>query len=454
MAWIQSFRHWVWQDDPPNEREGIETTIKNVFRILCLVLSGFVKHGLELRASALTYTVILSLVPVLAMGTALVKGLGADNYMKQAAYRMLEEMEALTEHKGFTDTNSSNTNISTLQFHSQSTKHLKVAIDKIFDYVDKTNFAALGWLGIVASLLTVVSLMTHIEEAMNTIWETKKSRDIGRKIIDYIGLIVLMPLSINIAFWAITANQSKALIEKMTNLLKISWLLPLIFKLLPLIMIIGTFTILYRFMPNTWVKWWPATLGGLIGGVGWIFAQTIYIKLQIGVARYNAIYGSFATLPLFLFWVYIGWIIFLIGAETSYAIQNFKRLNPLSKPLTPVGKLALAMDILHIAYRYFDKGKAVTHKILCDELKKTLPEIDRVVGKLLEANLLKRTDKVEEFLPAISKKGIKNTMIFDALCGRPEGAKSLGEKLTASFYYEAIRKIDEFPYYISKSDKA
>ncbi len=454
MAWIKSFRYWIWQDDPSDEREGIETTIKNILRILCLVFSGFAKHGLELRASALTYTVILSLVPVLAMGTALVKGLGADNYMKQAAYRMLEEMEALSEHKGFTDTNSSSINATALELHSQSTKHLKVAIDKIFDYVDKTNFAALGWLGIVASLLTVVSLMTHIEEAMNTIWETKKSRDIGRKIIDYIGLIVLMPLSINIAFWAITANQSKAFIEKMTNLLKISWLLPIIFKLLPLLMIIGTFTILYRFMPNTWVRWWPATIGGLIGGIGWILAQTVYIKLQIGVARYNAIYGSFATLPLFLFWVYIGWIIFLIGAETSYAVQNFKRLNPMKKILSPVEKLALAIDILHVAYHYFDKGKPVTPDILSEKLKKPLPEVDQVIGKLLEANLLKRTDRVEEFLPAISKRGIKNAMIFDALCGSPKEPKSLGEKLTASFYYRAVEGLDEFSNCTSGSEEA
>ncbi len=452
MAWLLSFRQWVWQDTPPDEGNGLSYAIKSVLRVICLVLSGFAKHGLELRASALTYTVILSLVPVLAMGTALVKGLGADNYMKQAAYKMLEEMEALSENTAFRDmkdTNVTSENQNSLKLHSASTKHLKLAIDKIFDYVDKTNFAALGWLGIVASLLTIVSLMTHIEDAMNTIWETKKSRDIGRKIIDYIGLIVLMPLSINIAFWAITANQSKTLLEKVTSILKISWLLPIIFKLLPLIIIIGTFTILYRFMPNTRVKWWPATLGGIIGGVGWILAQTFYIKLQIGVARYNAIYGSFATLPLFIFWVYIGWIIFLIGAETSYAVQNFNRLNPLKKPLTPIGKLALALDILHIAYKNFDMGRAVTPKTLCDELKCPLPYVDEVLGKLLEARLMFRTDKLEEFVPAISKERIRNSMIFHALCGKIEAPHSLGEKLTAEISKKAMKDIDEFTDYLT-----
>ena len=449
MGWINNFRQWVWREVPPDEQEGIEAFIRGIFKVLCLVISGFGKHGLELRASALTYMVILSIVPVLAMGTALVKGLGADNYLKQAAYRMLAEVEALSEAQGLTDSNTTRANTTELneaapKIYLKSTRHLKLAIDKIFDYVDKTNFAALGWLGIFLSLLTVVTLMTHIEEAMNTIWETKKSRDIGRKLIDYIGLIVLMPLSINIAFWAITANQSKAFIEKMTSLLKVSWLLPIIFKFLPFFMIIGTFTILYRFMPNTFVKWWPATIGGIIGGVGWIAAQTLYVKMQIGVARYNAIYGSFATLPLFIFWVYVGWIIFLIGAETSHAVQNFRRLNPLVKPLDPLGKLALAIDILFVAYEYFDNGRAITAKILSDELKYPLPEVDDVVERLLEARLVVRTEKYEEFLPAISRDHITNRHIFDALCGNIHERNTLGEKMAGEFYDDALERVREF----------
>ncbi len=448
MGWLNNFRKWVWREASPDEQEVIETFLKSVFKVLCLVISGFGKHGLELRASALTYMVILSIVPVLAMGTALVKGLGADNYLKQAAYRMLAEVEALSEPQGLPDTNTTRSNAelnkAAPKLHLKSTRHLKLAIDKIFDYVDKTNFAALGWLGIFISLLTIVALMTHIEEAMNTIWETKKSRDIGRKLIDYIGLIVLMPLSINIAFWAITANQSKAFIEKMTSLLKVSWLLPIIFKFLPFFMIIGTFTILYRFMPNTYVKWWPATLGGIIGGAGWIAAQTLYVKMQIGVARYNAIYGSFATLPLFIFWVYVGWIIFLIGAETSYAVQNFRRLNPLIKPLDPIGKLALALDILFVAYDYFDNGRTVTAKILSDELKYPLPEVDSVIDSLLSAHLLVRTDNFEEFLPAISRKHITNKQIFDALCGRILERKTIGEKIAGEFYDQAMERVREF----------
>lgn len=446
MGWIKDFRNWVWKDLPHHEQKGIGAFSRNILKVLCLVISGFGRHGLELRASALTYTVILSIVPVLAMGTALVKGLGADNYLKQAAYRMIAEAESLSDSgPAMGNDIPAGTNATTHAIHLQSTKHLELAIDKLFDYVDKTNFAALGWLGIFASLLTVISLMTHIEEAMNTIWETKKARDIGRKIIDYIGLIVLMPLSINIAFWAITANQSKAFIEKMTALLKISWLLPVIFKVVPFLMIIGTFTILYRFMPNTFVRWWPATLGGMIGGIGWIAAQTLYIKMQIGVAKYNAIYGSFATLPLFIFWVYVGWIIFLIGAETSCAIQNFRRLNPLMKPLEPVEKLALAIDILQVTYEYFDQGTAVTSKLLSDRIGHPLPEIDKVIDRLIAGRLLVQTDNFGQFLPTISREHVDNRHVFEAVCGSIRSRKSPGEKIAGNLYDAAIKKIEGIP---------
>ena len=443
MKWLRGFRKWIWTDLPADEQEGIETSIKSVLRVICLVISGFSRHQLELRASALTYMVILSIVPVLAMGTALVKGLGADNYMKQAAYKMLSEMEAISEPQVFT-TNTTASNATAETFHSQATKHLKVALDKIFEYVDRTNFATLGWLGVIVSLLTVIALMAHIEEAMNTIWETKKAREMGRKMIDYIGLIVLMPLSINIAFWAITANQSKAFLEKMTSSLKISWILPLVIKLLPFLIIIGTFSILYCFMPNTWVRWRNAAIGGMVGGVGWIAAQTLYIKMQIGVARYNAIYGSFASLPLFIFWVYVGWIIFLMGAETTYAVQNLKRLNPLRKPLTPLDKLALALDVLYVTYECFESGRKITADLLCDRLGRPLPEVDEVLESLLEAQILVKTANQTAYLPAMSPQKLNTELIFKAVCGPLDEIKTPGEKLAARIYRKAVETATGF----------
>ena len=378
------------------------------------------------------------------MGTALLKGLGADNYMKAAAYRMIsqrEEISSQPEPAGNVTAGGEGESEITGNPHG-SAQHLKLALDKIFDYVDRTNFATLGWIGIAGALIIVVSLMTHIEAAMNNIWETKKARKLGRKVIDYISLIILLPISVNFAFWAITAAQSETLLAKIASMLKVSWVLPLMFKLLPILLIVGTFTILYRFMPNTNVKVFPAVAGGVIGGIGWILVQTVYVKLQIGVARYNAIYGSFATLPLFIFWLYIGWIVFLLGAETSFAVQKFKRYAPLKEAVPPLARLALAVDIMETVYEYFDSGRAVTVEDLSDELGYPPAEVGAVIKKLAEQGLIVPTEDEEHFLPGISTGKLKKSRIFQAVCGSLDREKTRGEKLASEVADNAGNLLD------------
>ncbi len=447
MKDLAQFIEWVWEGNLSRGKKNASWFAKATLRIIYIVVKGFGKHDFDLRASALTYTVILSLVPVLAMGTALLKGLGADNYMKAAAYKMLAQLEEISgQHPCEAAGNCTLSDRLSQEAKASingSTQHLKLALDKIFDYVDKTNFATLGWLGIIGALLTIVSLMTHIESAMNNIWETKKARRLGRKIIDYIGLIILLPISINFAFWAITAAQSETLLAKITSTLRVSWLLPLLFKFLPILLIVGTFSILYRFMPNTNVKVLPAVVGGVIGGLGWIMAQTLYVKLQIGVARYNAIYGSFATFPLFIFWLYIGWLVFLIGAETSYAVQKFKRYVPLKGPISPLTKLALAVDILEVTYSYFDAGRAVTAEDLSDELGYPLMEVVSVLKKLEDKGLIVPTEDEEHLLPGISPGSLKKSDIFNAVCGSLERRDTHGEQLAFELASNAQFLLDE-----------
>ncbi len=451
MKNLTQFNEWLWRGNLSVEKKSASWFAKAALRIFLIIIKGFGRHDFDLRASALTYTVLLSLVPVLAMGTALLKGLGADNYMKAAAYRVISQkvdISSQPEPSGNLPAEGGQKTGSRDSTHG-SAQHLKLALDKIFDYVDRTNFATLGWLGIAGALLVVVSLMTHIEAAMNNIWETRKARKLGRKVIDYIALIILLPISVNFAFWAITAAQSETLLEKITSMLKVSWVLPLLFKLLPILLIVGTFTILYRFMPNTNVKVFPALSGGIIGGIGWILVQTVYVKLQIGVARYNAIYGSFATLPLFIFWLYIGWIVFLMGAETSFAVQKFKRYVPLKRPLSPMTRMALAVDILEAAYRYFDSGRMVTAEDLSDELGYPPVEVGIVMKKLEKRGLIVPTEDEEHFLPGISAERLQKSRIFAAVCGSPQREKTQGEKLASEIAKNAGNLLDNHPSGIS-----
>ncbi len=456
MRRLEEFYKWLWDDNLSTTPKDSTWFAKAATRIIFIVIKGFGKHDFDLRACALTYTVILSLVPMLAMGTALLKGLGADNYMKAAAYKVIIELEEMASHEQHSGNFTTEANVQPGQanIRNGSLLHLRAALDKIFEYVDKTNFATIGWLGIVGAIFTVVALMTHIEAALNAIWETKKARRIGRKIIDYIGLVILLPISVNFAFWAITAAQSETLVAKITSMLRVSWVLPLMFKLLPILLIVGTFSILYHFMPNTEVKVIPALSGGLIGGLGWILVQTLYIKLQIGVARYNAIYGSFATFPLFIFWLYIGWLVFLMGAQTSYAVQKFKRYVPLAGRITPLHRLALAVDILDVTYRYFDAGRGITAEEISDELGYPLMDVVDVMKKLRHSSLILPSEDGTHFLPGISAEHLEKTAIFHAMCGRLESDRTHGQQIASMVEKNAKLLLDKENEKIKKGDTA
>ncbi len=516
---IDRIRLWAWEPAAAFGG-GSYTTFsrlaRKIVRILLITAYGFEKNQLSLRASALTYTVILSLIPLLAMSTAVLKGLGADDQMKAMVYRMLDQLaeqtrsgpalkvkpgggtgeetgdvekmgdkEAGSEKEGpkggvlkaaegaaeaavesaieeaVSETNDTKGPSEGARGSGSdeagggtrgSIAHLKLAVDKIFDYVERTNFAALGWFGILGVIYTVIMLMSHIEEALNAIWATDEARDLGRKVIDYLALIILLPLSINVAFWGMAALQNEKFIAKVASFFKVSWVLPILFKFLPALLVVGTFAILYRFMPNTRVKVLPATVGGFIGGVGWIVMQAVYVKLQIGVARYNAIYGSFATLPLFIFWLYLSWIIFLVGAQASYAIQNHRSLNLFEKVWKPVLYLALCLDIMNSLFKAVDRARPMGALDLAEEVRRPLDKVHDAISILIKAGLVAeaRTENLpgasgdERYLPVVSRQRLKNSVILTAVFGTiDDECDTKGSRLTKSAMAEAAKKIDE-----------
>ncbi len=494
---FQRVKAWAWDTETTEDGSFSATTVaalKHLVRILFIVAYGYEKNKLSLRASALTYTVILSLIPLLAMSTAVLKGLGADDQMKAMVYRMIDQLsQQISDQKGqkkedwkispsssgsrenryepevvpkpdnldTDDPISSGTAMDeTLEHDSKpdsdsdlqqqeirndgegSVEHLRIAVDKIFAYVEKTNFAALGWFGILGIIYSVIMLMSHIEESLNVIWKTHEARDIGRKIIDYIALIILMPVSINAAFWTMAALEHQGLITSLAAMFKVSWILPLLFKFLPAALVVGTFTILYRFMPNTNVKVMPATVGGIVGGLGWILMQTLYVKLQIGVAKYNAIYGSFATLPLFIFWLYLSWLVFLIGAQTSYAVQNHKCINLFERWWPPALMLALALDLMKALFQAHINGKTVTLEELSQQVKRPMDKVKDTLDILIRNDLAAEVKEDRGFLPLISERKLKNSKVLTAIIGDITEPDTPGLCLSKNAIDAAKREID------------
>ncbi len=364
----------LWQrfwPQPDGDASRPRRVLWAVFRIVAVFCREFQRNNLPLRSSALTFTIVLSLVPTLALGTAVLKGLGADVQPVVPA-----DGEGVSRMAG----------------------HLHLAIAKIFDYVERTDFAALGAFGVIGLVIAVLSVLGRIEQAMNVIWRADVGRPMGRKLMDYLALMILLPLSVNLGFAAEAMLRNQKLFGMVSAILPIEWFSHLLFSLLPMFIVIVTFSVLYRFLPNVKVRVWPALVGGIMGGLSWFLIQAFYVKLQIGVAKYNAIYGSFATLPLFLLWLNIAWIVFLSGAEFSYACQVFEGYVWQPLKLSSYNRLALSFDLLDAVFVDFKERRLSSLHEMEVRHRQYGPQAVAVVLQLLvDGGLLRQVEGREGF---------------------------------------------------------
>ncbi len=363
-----------------------------LLRIFVITVREFRKNDLSLRADALTFAILLSLVPILAMSTAVVKGLGGDNHLRQTAYSYIA---ALEEEAAPADQGDA-----TAAPETTLTGHLRSAADAVFDYVDQTNFATLGGIGSLALFLSVMLVLSHIETAMNVIWQVRAGRSFSRKISDYITLLVLMPLAINIGFAGSAFLKNPTLSAKLKALIPFLWLELLLMKMVPVVLIALALFVIYLFFPNTRVRSLPAFSGALLAAILWFVVQNLCISLQIGVSRYNAIYGSFATLPLLLIWIYFIWIFVLVGAQFAWAVQNRRQVRIAYSSATPSQKLDCTFAVMIEVQRAFAEQTPPT----IGELQEILSghdarDIEEAAARLLKAGLLHVSSSGGRLLP-------------------------------------------------------
>jgi membrane protein len=257
-------------------------------QVVLIVLRGFFgEHQCLLRSSALTYTTLLALVPMLAFMFAFLKGLGVQN--------MLEPWL-----------------IDKLSAGSEDTVRL------IIDYVNNVKVGTLGVIGLGSLLFSTILQLRTVEHTLNEIWGVRTGRPLLRQISDYVSVMVIAPVLLLLATTVNAAlrNQVVAL------LLKQPYIEDALVLMLTYVAVWGVFTFSYAFIPNTRVRFVPALIGGVVAGTLWQLAQRVYIDFQIGVVKYHAIYGAFAQLPLLMIWLYISWVIVLLGAELTFACQH------------------------------------------------------------------------------------------------------------------------------------
>jgi membrane protein len=284
------FLHDIWEIEM-SSLSAVRRFAVGCLRVVQLVVRGFSEDECLLHASALTYVTLMAMVPVLAIVFSVLKGLGAG---QEALDKFTEALATMPD-----------------QF--------RVFVENLLFSVSNANVVAVGWIGVIALLLMVVQMLSSIEMSFNRVWGIKTARNILRKTANYISTLVVVPILIMAALAVSATLSSEAFIHKL-GLAASAYRSFL--HITPLFASWLAFSFLYVFMPNTRVRAMPALVSGLVATLLWIGWQKMYIALQVGVARYNVLYGTFLAVPIFLTWLYFGWVIVLLGAEVAFAIQN------------------------------------------------------------------------------------------------------------------------------------
>lgn len=354
-----------------------------LLRTVVLAVRGFDEDKCSLKASALTYYTLLSIVPLVAMAFGIAKGFGLEALLeKQLMEKMAGQEEAFT-----------------------------LIINFSRSLLENTKGGLIAGIGVAFLFWTVIKLLSNIERSFNDIWGIVRARSLKQKFSSYLSAMLLCPLLFIMAssLTVMVSGRITMLVNRFEIFHTIGPAVFMALKLMPYGMIWLLFTFIYIFMPNTQVKAVPALIAGIIGGTLYQLVQWCYIAFQVGAGQYNAVYGSFAALPLFLIWLQLSWLIVLFGAEISFALQNVEtyEFEPDCKKISPSLKKLLSLRILQLIIRRFEQGQSpADNETISHQLDLPVRLVNRILYDLVSSGLASETvpdnEKNSGFQPAVN----------------------------------------------------
>ena len=277
--------------------------MRKIYHKLYLTIRFFTEKRVMTQASALTYSTLLAIVPMLAVVFAIARGFGYNKYIEIWFREVLSSQPQVAE----------------------------VIVSFVNSYLVHTKSGIFLGVGLIFMLYTVLMLVNNVEETFNQIWQVNNSRPILRSFANYLAMFFLFPIIIVVSTGLSVFMETVA--GKMDDFVILEPIVHKLFSFFPFILMSLLFIALYVFMPNTKVRISCAIIPGILAGLAMHLLQIAYIHSQIWVTGYNAIYGSFAALPLFMLWIQISWTICLFGAQLTYTNQNLNRFGINLEPL-------------------------------------------------------------------------------------------------------------------------
>ena len=348
----------VWSDPSKSMKVRLIKTIN-------LTVQAFLNRDLQIKSMAITYQTVFAMVPALALLLAISKGFGVQELVEKELYTY---------------------------FPSQS-KALGAALGFVDSYLAEASSGILVGVGIIVLLWTLISLLSNIEDAFNNIWDIKTGRNTIQKIKDYIAIFLLIPI-----LMILSSGISLFMSSTVLAVVPFAFMTPMInalMEFLPVVLTWGAFTLCFWLIPNTKVTFKFAAISGVFCAVAFEVLQLLFLNGQIYVSKYNAIYGSFAFLPLLLIWLQLSWLLLLSGCGLTYALQNVFSYNFFGN-LTTVAESyfrKVLLVVTAVVYRRFHLGlSAPTRNSLSMQYGLPIRMVSGIAERLQLAGLIQTID--------------------------------------------------------------
>jgi membrane protein len=379
-----------WLFEPPETLIGKPLWIvSRALRYPYALIRDIGRGDLTMRAMGLVYTTLLSIVPLIALSFSVLKGLGYHRDLEPVLYSFLQPLGDKASEL-------------TLQ---------------VMQFVDNVRSGVLGSIGLIFLLYTVISMVQKVEESFNFVWRVEQPRSLGRRFSEYLSVIVLGPTVIVGALAIMAAVSSSTIIQTLSHYEPFGTVLLMLGKITPYLLVIGVFTFLYGFIPNTKVRFRAAAIGGISAGLAWTASGIILTSFFSAGGGTMVIYAGFAIVIIALIWLHVSWLILLLGVQLAFYVQNPQYLRPGRGEIQLNSSLRerVALSIMYlIVSDYQDSKHRWTINNLAEHLQLPGAALGPIVTALERKGLLTVTDD-DTWLPARDPSVIELGDVLDAV---------------------------------------
>jgi len=386
---------WLWKDELRTLSAPRRWVIASV-RVLVVLARQLLGGQLNLRAMSLVYTTLLSVVPLLAVSFSVLKGFGVHNQLEPVLLNFLAPLGA----KGVEVSNN------------------------IIGFVENVKVGVLGSLGLVFLLYTVVSLTQKVESSFNFVWQVERLRALAQRFSSYLTVILVGPVLMFTALGVTATVMNTSLVQYLINVKPLGEVIVLGSRLIPYLLVIAAFTFIYMFIPNTRVKLLPAVVGGVVAGVLWQTSGWAFAAFVATSTNYAAIYSGFAILILLLIWLYLSWMILLLGAQVAFYVQHpqYVTREPVRFDLSNRLRERLALQLMFmVADHHLNGREPWTLDAFAQHLGLPMQPVNQVLRLMINTGFVAETN--EEPPAYLPRRDIETIALADLL----EVVRSAGE---------------------------